>query len=158
MEETVLFSYKDGDSFYEITCDEYSSDTFWHTKDYDEKNAFEKRNMVETGFDYSMAGYGWGAGNFSPVYTYDIKNMYEQLTLLKAGKIDILHCTFECPLMDNGYYIEAIIDRNVNHQYEALFAILDDLDCVEFGKFFSEEELDEQIKNLKNCMNRFPVR
>ena len=156
MEETILLSYKEGDSFYEITCDEYT-DKSCCGDFYDEENAFKQRNMVETGFDYSMAGYGWGVGEFSPIYTYDIKNMYEHVSLLKSGKIDFLHCIFESPISDVDCYVEIIMEK-VNQQYEALFAILDDLDCVEFGKFFTEEELDEQLKNIKNCMDQFPVR
>lgn len=157
MEGTILLNYEDGDSFYEITCDEYT-DKSWRANIYDEENMFKQQNMVETGFDYSIAGFGWGAGEVSPVYTYDIKNMYEQLSLLRAGKIDFLHCVFESPVFIADYYIEVIMEKKENHQYEALFSILDDLDCVEFGKFFSEEELDEQIKNLKKCIDTFPVR
>ncbi len=155
MEELVLFNYEDGDSYYNIVCEGYAEE-YGHYQY--QGNRFEQLNLVETSFDYSMDGYGWGVGHSPPVYTYDIKNMYEQLCLLKAETIDKLCYTFKSLEFYAGYYIKATINNKVHNLYEAHFEILDVTECVEFEKWLSEDELDEQIRNFGNCAKRFPVR
>ena len=145
MEELVLFNYEDGDSYYNIVCEGYAEE-YGHYQY--QGNRFEQLNLVETSFDYSMDGY---------VYTYDIKNMYEQLCLLKAETIDKLCYTFKSLEFYAGYYIKATINNKVHNLYEAHFEILDVTECVEFEKWLSEDELDEQIRNFGNCANRFTV-
>lgn len=150
MEEIVLIDYVDGDSFYEITCDQYGSL-------YDEVDERETLHVVQTSFSYSLEFYGWGAGAFTSIYTYDIKRWYDQLCLLKEGRIHELDAAFRMPSCDSDY-IRITIVRREDNGYDAQFSIRDDLETAEFGKCLSEKELDEMIGHAKHCANRFPVR
>lgn len=142
------------DEYYNIWCESYLAD--FEAQLY--KNSIDENNLVRTTFSYYIDYYGWGVGECSPIYTYDIKNMYKSLCLLKTGCIDKLSCTFKSEEFHAGYYFKIIILAKFNEHYNAYFNIKDDIGCVEFWKSFSENELDEQIKKWKKCAEAFPVR
>ena len=153
-EELYLINYENGKEYYEITCDGWLYDSIYH----DGPLSPEQQNLVDTSFDYAIDGYGWGAGGCSPVSSKDISFLYDRLCRLKAGLINEFHCYFKNKNFYSGYYLKVKISRKKNHTYKAHYRIYDDLDCVVFNQQLTETDLEDQIRNLKACTEKFPVR
>lgn len=153
-EELYLVNYQNGGEYYEITCDCWLQDTIFQSK----PPTQDELNLVDTLFSYRMNGVGFGAGGCSPVYSYDIKFLYDHLCLLKAGTINRFVCYFRNKSFYSGYYLKVKFTQKSPNHYEAYYKIYDNIDCVTFRQPLTKMDLDEQIQNLKACTEKFPVR